>query len=83
MENVRRRRNAFSGAFAAKLVSLGGYHLIREVRVKEAYPQSLFIALSATWVPFFDDVNAIIFLAPISSFDQTLVEDRSANRLVS
>ncbi|KAI8986680.1 G-alpha-domain-containing protein [Trametes punicea] len=34
-----------------------------------------------TWVPFFDDVNAIIFLAPISAFDQTLVEDRSVNRL--
>ncbi|KAJ8474612.1 hypothetical protein ONZ51_g7112 [Trametes cubensis] len=32
-----------------------------------------------TWVPFFDD--AIIFLAPISAFDQTLVEDRSINRL--
>ncbi|KAI0777192.1 guanine nucleotide binding protein, alpha subunit [Trametes elegans] len=36
---------------------------------------------SPTWVPFFDDVNAIIFLAPISAFDQTLVEDRSINRL--
>ncbi|KAH9887208.1 G-alpha-domain-containing protein [Cubamyces lactineus] len=35
----------------------------------------------STWVPFFDDVNAIIFLAPISAFDQTLVEDRSINRL--
>ncbi|KAI0088998.1 G-alpha-domain-containing protein [Irpex rosettiformis] len=33
----------------------------------------------ATWVPFFDD--AIIFLAPISAFDQTLVEDKSVNRL--
>ncbi|KAI0341384.1 G-alpha-domain-containing protein [Trametopsis cervina] len=32
-----------------------------------------------TWVPFFDD--AIIFLAPISAFDQTLVEDKSVNRL--
>jgi guanine nucleotide-binding protein subunit alpha len=35
----------------------------------------------ATWVPFFDDVDAIIFLAPISGFDQVLVEDRSVNRL--
>ena len=23
-----------------------------------------------TWVPYFDDANAIIFLAPISAFDQ-------------
>jgi hypothetical protein len=34
-------------------------------------------------VPFFDDMNAIIFLAPISAFDQVLTEDLSVNRLVS
>ncbi|KAI0044312.1 G-alpha-domain-containing protein [Auriscalpium vulgare] len=34
-----------------------------------------------TWVPFFDDVDAIIFLAPISSFDQPLEEDAKVNRL--
>ncbi|KAF8651823.1 hypothetical protein AX16_004648 [Volvariella volvacea WC 439] len=34
-----------------------------------------------TWVPFFDDVDAIIFLAPISGFDQVLSEDRTVNRL--
>ncbi|KLO10580.1 G-alpha-domain-containing protein [Schizopora paradoxa] len=33
------------------------------------------------WVPFFDDMNAIIFLAPISCFDQVLMEDHSVNRL--
>ncbi|EJD43347.1 G-alpha-domain-containing protein [Auricularia subglabra TFB-10046 SS5] len=35
----------------------------------------------SAWVPFFDDANAIIFLAPISAFDQVLAEDRSVNRL--
>ncbi|ETW75758.1 hypothetical protein HETIRDRAFT_481224 [Heterobasidion irregulare TC 32-1] len=34
-----------------------------------------------TWVPFFDDVDAIIFLAPISAFDQVLAEDPKVNRL--
>lgn len=34
-----------------------------------------------TWAQFFDTVNAILFLAPISGFDQTLSEDRSVNRL--
>ncbi|KAI0263033.1 guanine nucleotide binding protein, alpha subunit [Gloeopeniophorella convolvens] len=34
-----------------------------------------------TWVPFFDDVDAIIFLAPISAFDQSLSEDPKVNRL--
>ena len=37
----------------------------------------------AAWVPFFDDMNAIIFLAPVSCFDQVLMEDQSVNRLVS
>lgn len=35
----------------------------------------------ATWVPYFDEVDAIIFMAPISGFDQVLAEDRSVNRL--
>ncbi|KZV92997.1 G-alpha-domain-containing protein [Exidia glandulosa HHB12029] len=35
----------------------------------------------AAWMPFFDDASAIIFLAPISAFDQVLAEDRSVNRL--
>lgn len=33
------------------------------------------------WAPYFEDVNAIIFLAPISAFDQVLVEDPEVNRL--
>ncbi|KAB5590063.1 Guanine nucleotide-binding protein alpha-4 subunit [Ceratobasidium theobromae] len=33
------------------------------------------------WAPFFSDVNAIIFLAPISAFDQTLAEDPHVNRV--
>ncbi|KDQ60246.1 hypothetical protein JAAARDRAFT_32626 [Jaapia argillacea MUCL 33604] len=33
------------------------------------------------WAPFFDDVNVLIFLAPISAFNQTLAEDRGVNRL--
>jgi len=33
------------------------------------------------WIPFFEDVNAIIFLAPISCFDEKLLEDPNVNRL--
>jgi len=33
------------------------------------------------WLSFFEDVNAIIFLAPISCFDEPLAEDSSVNRL--
>ncbi|KAH8827966.1 guanine nucleotide-binding protein alpha-4 subunit [Flagelloscypha sp. PMI_526] len=35
----------------------------------------------AAWVPYFDDIDAIIFLAPISCFDQVLAEDSAVNRL--
>ncbi|KAI5119428.1 hypothetical protein M0805_009879 [Coniferiporia weirii] len=34
-----------------------------------------------TWVPYFDDANAIIFLAPVSAFDQYLEEDPKMNRI--
>jgi guanine nucleotide-binding protein subunit alpha len=34
-----------------------------------------------SWVPFFDDANAIIFVAPISAFDQYLEEDPRTNRI--
>lgn len=35
----------------------------------------------ASWAPFFDDMDAIIFLAPVSVFDQKLLEDGRINRL--
>ncbi|KAF8628588.1 hypothetical protein AX17_005983 [Amanita inopinata Kibby_2008] len=35
----------------------------------------------AAWYPYFDDVDAIIFLAPISPFDEKLSEDKRVNRL--
>ncbi|KAF9264328.1 G-alpha-domain-containing protein [Marasmius fiardii PR-910] len=33
------------------------------------------------WIPYFEDVNAIIFLAPISAFNECLLEDATVNRL--
>ena len=35
----------------------------------------------AAWAPFFDDMDAIIFLAPINVFDEKLLEDDHTNRL--
>ncbi|KAF8589162.1 G-alpha-domain-containing protein [Ramaria rubella] len=35
----------------------------------------------AAWVPYFDDVTAIIFMAPVGQFDQFLEEDPSINCL--
>lgn len=35
----------------------------------------------AAWQPYFSHVDALIFLAPISAFDQALAEDRRVNRL--
>ncbi|KXN84487.1 Guanine nucleotide-binding protein alpha-4 subunit [Leucoagaricus sp. SymC.cos] len=35
----------------------------------------------AAWIPYFDNMDAIIFLVPISAFDQLLEEDLKTNRL--
>ncbi|KAI9458866.1 G-alpha-domain-containing protein [Lactarius psammicola] len=35
----------------------------------------------AAWVPYFEDVNVLLFIAPVSAFNQTLAEERSVNRL--
>ncbi|KAJ7607324.1 guanine nucleotide binding protein, alpha subunit [Roridomyces roridus] len=35
----------------------------------------------AAWYSYFDDCDAIIFLAPVSCFDEKLAEDRRVNRL--
>ncbi|OSX63793.1 hypothetical protein POSPLADRAFT_1169191 [Postia placenta MAD-698-R-SB12] len=35
----------------------------------------------AAWLPYFEDAHAILFLAPISCFDEVLTEDRRVNRL--
>ncbi|KZT70896.1 G-alpha-domain-containing protein [Daedalea quercina L-15889] len=36
----------------------------------------------AAWAAYFEDVSAVMFLCPISGFDQVLGEDRTTNRLV-
>ncbi|KAH6914231.1 guanine nucleotide-binding protein alpha-4 subunit [Coprinopsis sp. MPI-PUGE-AT-0042] len=38
-------------------------------------------SLRAAWAPFFDNMDAIIFLAPLSGFDEVLSEDPTVNRL--
>jgi len=35
----------------------------------------------AAWVPFFEHMNAIIFIAPVNCFNEKLAEDKSKNRL--
>ncbi|KAI0088915.1 guanine nucleotide binding protein, alpha subunit [Irpex rosettiformis] len=35
----------------------------------------------AAWIPYFTDVHAVLFLAPISAFDERLAEDKRVNRL--
>ncbi|KAJ3350593.1 guanine nucleotide-binding protein subunit alpha [Entophlyctis luteolus] len=34
------------------------------------------------WIPYFDDVDTIIYMVAISAYDQVLVEDNTTNRLV-
>ena len=35
----------------------------------------------AAWLPFFENTNVIIFLCPVSCFDEQLEEDHRVNRL--
>jgi len=35
----------------------------------------------AAWIPYFKEITALIFLAPISAFNERLTEDRRVNRL--
>ncbi|KAJ3256083.1 hypothetical protein HK103_005766 [Boothiomyces macroporosus] len=34
------------------------------------------------WIPYFDDVAAILYIVSLSSYDQTMVEDPTVNRMV-
>ncbi|PSS18928.1 hypothetical protein PHLCEN_2v3144 [Hermanssonia centrifuga] len=36
----------------------------------------------AAWAPYFDDVNAMIFLCPMANFDRVLAEDPTVNSLL-
>ncbi|KAJ7048586.1 guanine nucleotide binding protein, alpha subunit [Mycena amicta] len=38
-------------------------------------------SLRAAWAPYFDDMHSIMFLCPISAFDQVLAEEPRVNRL--
>jgi len=62
--------------FAIKEGTLGG--TTRDWRVFDVGGHR---SLRAAWAPYFDDMNAILFLAPISCFDQMLEEDPTVNRL--
>ncbi|CAE6425643.1 unnamed protein product [Rhizoctonia solani] len=35
----------------------------------------------AKWAPFFDDMDALVVMVPVSAFDQVLAEDPTVNRL--
>ncbi|KAH9941235.1 G-alpha-domain-containing protein [Epithele typhae] len=64
-------KEGYSGTMARdlRIYDVGGH---RSLRGNE---------ICAAWAPFFDDMNAILFLAPLSGFDQVLTEDPSVNRL--
>jgi guanine nucleotide-binding protein alpha-1 subunit len=50
--------------------------------ITERFPLRATPGSLAAWAPYFDDMDAIIFLAPLSCFDQVLTEDPTVNRLV-
>jgi guanine nucleotide-binding protein subunit alpha len=68
-ENVN--QSIFSGA-------MGGVGYGREWRIYDVGGSR---SMRHAWLPYFDHAQAIIFLAPVSCFDQHLSEDIKVNRL--
>ncbi|KAH7881885.1 guanine nucleotide binding protein, alpha subunit [Phlebopus sp. FC_14] len=56
-------------------------HLDGKPRVWKIYDVGGSRTQRQAWLPYFDQVNAVIFLAPISCFDERLQEDPRVNRL--
>ncbi|KAH9926690.1 guanine nucleotide binding protein, alpha subunit [Fomitopsis serialis] len=69
--------------FAIKEGTIGG--ITRDWRVFDVGGHRSLVSVAlpslTAWAPYFDDMNAILFLAPISCFDQMLEEDSTVNRL--
>ncbi|KAG9316821.1 G-protein alpha subunit-domain-containing protein [Chiua virens] len=54
---------------------------VKRVAQPDYLPSTADLLNRHAWVPYFDDATAIIFLAPISAFDQYLEEDARTNRV--
>ncbi|KAI5120894.1 hypothetical protein M0805_002994 [Coniferiporia weirii] len=76
--DILRARLSTTGVEEHKLILEAGQHVGKEWVI---YDVGGFRSQRAAWAPFFDSVNAIIFLAPISSFNEWLAEDPTVNRL--
>ncbi|KAI0360519.1 G-alpha-domain-containing protein [Trametes cingulata] len=79
----------FDDILRARLQTIGveEHHLIMETGAENGqnwifYDVGGAKGQRASWVPFFDDVNAIIFLCSTAGFNEVLLEDRSVNRLL-
>lgn len=69
MDTIRRRRCTITGTSPTLRFPLHRHDVHTRAFQRHA------------WYPYFDDINALIFLAPISCFDERLAEDRRVNRL--
>ncbi|KAH9921380.1 G-protein alpha subunit [Amylocystis lapponica] len=80
----------FKDVLRARVQTIGveEYHLTVEVSAERGQRWAFYDVGGArgkgvaSWVPYFEDVNAIIFLCPISAFNEVLLEDPDLNRLL-
>ncbi|EIW55473.1 G-alpha-domain-containing protein [Trametes versicolor FP-101664 SS1] len=79
----------FDDILRARLQTMGveEHHLIMETGAENGQHWIFYDVGGArgqreSWVPFFDHVNAIIFLCSTAGFNEVLVEDRAINRLM-
>ncbi|KAJ7039852.1 guanine nucleotide binding protein, alpha subunit [Mycena alexandri] len=64
-----------------RIYDVGGQRSLVSGHGPSRSSSSRLIARTAAWAPYFQDMSAILFLAPISAFDQVLAEEPRVNRL--
>ncbi|KAJ7038039.1 guanine nucleotide binding protein, alpha subunit [Mycena alexandri] len=63
-----------------RIFDVGGQRSMRRKTFLSS--RNLIHRLSAKWVPYFENIDCLIFLVPISAFNEVLAEDPEVGRLV-
>ncbi|KAI9140114.1 heterotrimeric G protein alpha subunit B [Paraphysoderma sedebokerense] len=72
-QDILRARMATSAVTETRLLMDGVHYRVFDVAGKRGERH--------TWVPFFDDANAILFVVSVASYDQVMAEDVNVNRI--
>ncbi|KAF8973195.1 guanine nucleotide-binding protein alpha-4 subunit [Flammula alnicola] len=80
-DDILRARLKTLGVSEHRFTLKAGNMLSHDWRVYDVGGARSLTSQRAAWAPYFDDLDAIIFLVPISGFNEVLLEDHSVNKL--